>query len=113
MYNCDDDWLWIYRLPPDLKNGIICAGLRKGKAETWNKVAEKYKKNEEEQANILTGLGCASKEIANAFLNSTIGKDSIIDVFSAMNTIAERNAEAFEILLDFINGPYIKEIQEA
>jgi len=95
-----------------LKIGIICAGLRKGKEETWKKIVEKYKKYEEEQANILTGLGCASKEIANKLLNSTIEKDPIIDIFSAMNTIAERNAEAFEILLDFINA-HIKEIQKA
>lgn len=95
-----------------MKNGIICAGLRKGNAETWKKIAEKYKTNKEEQANILTGLGCASKEIANKFLNSTIEKDHITDIFSAMNTIAERNAEAFEILLQFVNA-HIKEIQKA
>lgn len=99
-------------LSPDLKNGIICAGLRKGNEETWEKIVEKYKNNTDEQANILTGLGCASKDIVNKFLNSTIEKDPIIDILSAMSTIADRNAEAFEILLNFTNA-HIQEIQEA
>lgn len=95
-----------------MKNGIICAGLRKAKAETWEKITEKYKKaSKEDQTNILAGLGCASKEIANKFLNSTIEKDPITDTFSAMSTIAERNAEAFEILLQFVDT-HIKEIRK-
>lgn len=96
-----------------MKDGTICAGLRKGNEETWEKVVEKYKKvNTEEQKSILNGLGCASKDIANKLLNSTIEKDPIIDIFSAMYTIADRNADAFEILLNFTNA-HIKEIQTA
>ncbi|KMQ91241.1 aminopeptidase n [Lasius niger] len=94
------------KLSPDLKREIICAGLRKADAETWNKAVEKYKKSNDvdERLDILLGLGCAtSKEIIKNFLDLTIKEDPFTDTLSALDSIFEGNAGSFDSILDFIN----------
>ncbi|XP_011865488.1 PREDICTED: uncharacterized protein LOC105560735 [Vollenhovia emeryi] len=92
-------------LSPDLRSGIICAGLRKAEYETWNTTLQKYKssKDKDEQADILAGLGCASKETAQKFLALTLEESPDVDIFAAMNSICDGNAETFDILVQFIN----------
>ncbi|XP_072748201.1 aminopeptidase N [Anoplolepis gracilipes] len=103
------------QLSPDLKKGIICAGLRKEDITTWKKAEQKYRnsKDKDEQAEILAGLGCTtSDDITNTFLNLSIGENPITDIFSVMNSIATGNAQSFDILLNFINT-HSEEIQKA
>lgn len=92
-------------LNPDLRNGILCAALRKVDAQKWNKTLEKYKTTEDkdEKAAILAGLGCASTKIAHTFLQLTLEEEPVIDIFSAMNSINADNAESFDVLINFIN----------
>ncbi|XP_071569030.1 aminopeptidase N-like [Temnothorax nylanderi] len=102
-------------LVPDLRSGILCAGLRNANLDTWNKTLEKYKtiQDKDEKADVLAGLGCAkSKEIANRFLKSSLEENSVVDVFAAMNSVCAGNAESFDVLIEFINT-YIEDIQEA
>ncbi|XP_024878007.1 aminopeptidase N-like [Temnothorax curvispinosus] len=102
-------------LVPDLRSGILCAGLRNAEVDTWNKALEKYKtiQDKDEKADVLAGLGCAkSKEIANRFLKSSLEENSVVDVFAAMNSVCAGNPESFDVLIEFINT-YIEDIQKA
>ncbi|XP_018399656.1 PREDICTED: aminopeptidase N-like [Cyphomyrmex costatus] len=94
------------KLLPDLRRGILCAGLRNASAQIWNEALQKYKttKDKDEKADILAGLGCAtSKEIVQKFLALTVEKDSHVDIFAVVNSIYAGNAESFDILVEFIN----------
>ncbi|KYN33599.1 Aminopeptidase N [Trachymyrmex septentrionalis] len=94
------------KLLPDLRRGILCAGLRNASAQIWNATLQKYKTTEDkdEKADILAGLGCAtSKENVQKFLALTLEKDSDIDIFAALNSICAGNHESFDILVEFIN----------
>ncbi|KYN14240.1 Aminopeptidase N [Trachymyrmex cornetzi] len=94
------------KLLPDLRRGILCAGLRNASAQIWNATLQKYKTTEDkdEKADILAGFGCAtSKETIQKFLALTLEKDSDIDIFAALNSICAGNAESFDILVEFIN----------
>ncbi|KAG5311631.1 AMPN Aminopeptidase, partial [Acromyrmex insinuator] len=93
------------KLLPDLRRGILCAGLRNASPQIWNATLQKYKttKDKDEKADILAGLGCAtSKETIQKFLALTLEKDSDIDIFAALNSICAGNAESFDILIEFI-----------
>ncbi|XP_025986513.2 aminopeptidase N [Solenopsis invicta] len=99
----------------DIRSGILCAGLREASAETWNKTLTKYKSvtDNDEKRDILAGLGCTTaNEIIQRFLDLSIEKDPVIDVFATMNSIAAGNAKSFEILINFINNN-IEKIQKA
>ncbi|XP_070160927.1 aminopeptidase N [Polyergus mexicanus] len=100
------------KLSPDLRRGIICAGLRKGDADTWQKTLKKFQDSIDinERGDILSGLGCASMENVDKLLSSTI-KENAKDIFSVMSSIAAGNAKSVDALLDFINK-YIEEIKK-
>ncbi|XP_029666932.1 aminopeptidase N-like [Formica exsecta] len=100
------------KLSPDLRRGIICAGLRKANAETWQNTLKKFQDSTDidERGDILNGLGCASMENIDKLLNSTI-EENAKDIFSVMNSIAAGNAKSFDALLDFINK-HINEIKK-
>jgi len=97
-----------------MKNGILCAGSRKADEETWKKILGKYTttKDEDEKADLLAALGCASKENAKIFLALTLEKDPIVDIFAAINSIYAGNPESSDILIEFINNN-IEKIQKA
>lgn len=107
--------LHTFRLPTDLRSGILCAGLRNANASTWNITLEKYKdsKDEDEKADILAGLACTSDEKSQkVLLDSTVAKDPIIKIFDAMNAICAGNPKSFTVLVNFINAN-IGKIQKA
>lgn len=92
-------------MPADLRNGILCAGIRNADQETWNKTLDKYTstKDSDKKAEILNILGCAtSEEIVQNFLLLSIEEDHVIDVFTTLDTIYEHNLGCFDIVIDFI-----------
>ncbi|EFN87059.1 aminopeptidase N [Harpegnathos saltator] len=101
------DWLENKKkLPADLRDVILCAGLRYADQHRWNVTLEKYKNtnDESEKAAILNGLGCVqSKKIIETFLDLSLEDKPDIGIFETLNTIYSNNAGCFDILMDFIN----------
>lgn len=93
---------------PDIRSGILCAGLRNEKnPQTWYQTLQKYNTtgDKDEKKDILAGLGCAtSKEIVQKFLELTLEKKLDVDIFAAMNSVLNGNPESFDIIEQFINN---------
>lgn len=94
----------ICRLPIDLRNGILCAGLRTTSDKALIELAQKKLDDKtiekDEKADILAGLGCiTSEEFINQFLNSTLETDLFLD---ALNSVVTGNAASFDVLIQFI-----------
>lgn len=103
-----DTLVW-RRMPIDLRDGIICAGLRKADQATWNTTLEMYRNStdEKEKAAILKGLGCVqSEEIIETFLQLSLDDKAVINIFDAMNTICQNNPGSFDLLLDFMRNNF-------
>lgn len=97
--------MYLYRLSPDLKSGILCAALRNADEATWNKSLTTYvsSENKYEKEDILAGLGCVkSEKIIKTFLALTLEKNPHVSIFNAINSINAGNAKSFDILIDFI-----------
>ncbi|XP_063992148.1 uncharacterized protein LOC135170322 [Diachasmimorpha longicaudata] len=89
-------------LPPNLKNTIICAGIRNADQATWDKIYAKQIGLEEK--NLLGPLGCSSnvnilKSYLSKAMNESIAADDRDEIFEA---VISRNDEGVNVALDFI-----------
>ncbi|XP_014472136.1 PREDICTED: aminopeptidase N-like [Dinoponera quadriceps] len=92
------------KVPTDMREGVLCAGLRHADQNTWNKTLNKYEgAAEDEKKMILNGLGCSqSNKILRIFLEESLKRDNM-DIFKTLNAICMNNAGSFDIIINFLN----------
>ncbi|XP_044585649.1 membrane alanyl aminopeptidase-like [Cotesia glomerata] len=93
-------------LSRNLKKIIICNGVRNADNATWNKLLSKYNDNQDDDDDILAGLGCTSnKGLLNSYLRMAIN-DSFLGgnrdkIFKA---VYEGSDLGVDVSLDFLNS---------
>lgn len=96
-----------YALDVNLKNNIICAGLRTANADTWKKTLANLQviKDEDERKTMFALLACPdSKEILKNFINSTLEKDSVLSFSSAVQSVVSEHNEGVDIAIDMLKS---------
>jgi len=94
-----------FRIWIDYRADVLCAGLRKADVQTWKNTLGKYQTttDEDEKNDILTALGCVKdKKIIMEFLESTLEKNPVINVFNALNSVRQGNPASVDLLIEFI-----------
>ena len=94
------------RLDADLKNNILCVGLRTADEKTWNKTMETLMKStvdQDEKNGLLPIMGCSgSTEILRKFLMLSLVADSTVDFNIAVQAVISDNPAGLNLALDVI-----------
>ena len=94
------------RLDADLKNNILCAGLRTADEKTWTKTMETLMKStvdQDEKNGLLPIMGCSgSTEILRKFLMSSLVANSTVDFNIAVQAVISDNPAGLNLALDVI-----------
>ena len=96
------------RLDADLKNNILCVGLRTADQKTWDKTMETLMNSivdQDEKNGLLPIMGCSgSIEILKTFLLSSLEKNSTVDFNIAVQAVISDNPAGLNLVLDVINA---------
>ncbi|XP_076397775.1 aminopeptidase N-like [Megachile rotundata] len=96
-----------YQLDVNLKNNIICAGLRNANADTWNKTEAILKdiRDEDERKSMFALLACPdSTEILKNFINSTLKEGSVLSFSSAVQAVVSEHNEGVDLAIDMLKS---------
>lgn len=103
--------LWIQdpvknRLDADLKNNILCVGLRTADEKTWDTTLKNLwdsTVDQDEKNGLLPIMGCSGTiKILRKFLMSSLETNSTIDFNIAVQAVISDNAEGVDLVLDVI-----------
>ena len=103
--------LWIKdpaknRLDADLKNNILCAGLRTADEKTWNTTLKNLwdsTVDQDEKNGLLSIMGCSGTiKILKKFLMSSLETNSTIDFNIAVQAVISDNPEGVDLVLEVI-----------
>ncbi|XP_076645841.1 aminopeptidase N-like [Halictus rubicundus] len=100
-----------YKIDPDLRDTIICTGLRTASEAVWDqtrKILEKVKFGPESKKNPLELLGCSNNpEILKKFLLDSTKPDSKIDFSDVVKgVIANTNVSGVDIVQEVMERDY-------
>ncbi|KAG6799514.1 aminopeptidase N [Apis mellifera caucasica] len=105
-----ENWgLVTYRLDPNLKNNILCAGLRSSNAEAWNRTWNIVKNitDEDERDNLSPILACSSSsEVLEKYLLQTLEKNSLLSFSSVYRNVIKEHPSGVDIVLNVLYDKY-------
>lgn len=98
------------QLDIDLKNEILCAGVRNANDSAWQ-TTKKYlvesMKDEEENEALMLPLACSNSfTILEQYLKSTLQKKSVIDFQIAVAHVVSRNPASVHLVYNFVINEY-------
>lgn len=97
------------KLDPNLKNNILCAGLRSSNAEAWNRTWNIVKNitDEDERDNLSPILACSSSsEVLEKYLLQTLEKNSLLSFSSVYRNVIKEHPSGVDIVLNVLYDKY-------
>lgn len=101
-----------FSVDPDLKQNILCYGLKQADFDKWEEVRKRTVNEsmpDKERRILQTSLACSEdKNIIKTFLSHTIANDSKFELFITINDICDYSSHAgLDIVLDFVFDKFI------